>query len=75
MWFALQIALVICYKVSFKFVCLLFFVLSGGKTCSNNQLTCNNGRCIPVIFKCDGDNDCGDMSDEVDCCMYTDISS
>lgn len=37
------------------------------KTCSANQFACNNGVCIPEFWKCDGDNDCGDNSDEVNC--------
>ncbi|XP_034467616.1 suppressor of tumorigenicity 14 protein homolog [Hippoglossus hippoglossus] len=32
-----------------------------------DQLTCNSGICIGKELKCDGWNDCGDMSDEVNC--------
>ena len=33
--------------------------------CSNSGLfVCANGRCIPTQMSCDGDNDCGDSSDE-----------
>ncbi|TRY94352.1 hypothetical protein DNTS_000097, partial [Danionella cerebrum] len=36
-------------------------------TCLPNQHRCANGRCISSIWKCDRDNDCGDMSDEQEC--------
>ena len=37
-------------------------------TCEANQHQCTNGRCIPMTWKCDGENDCGDGSDEGDSC-------
>ncbi|KAM6959084.1 sortilin-related receptor [Aplochiton taeniatus] len=36
-------------------------------SCLANQYLCSNGRCISRIWKCDSDNDCGDMSDEQEC--------
>ncbi|XP_069676734.1 low-density lipoprotein receptor-related protein 1 isoform X1 [Periplaneta americana] len=34
------------------------------KTCPPNQYSCKNKKCIPSVWECDGDNDCGDNSDE-----------
>ncbi|KAK1153494.1 sortilin-related receptor [Acipenser oxyrinchus oxyrinchus] len=36
-------------------------------TCLPNQYRCSNGNCISSIWQCDSDNDCGDMSDELEC--------
>ncbi|UYV67340.1 VLDLR [Cordylochernes scorpioides] len=35
--------------------------------CSSTQFDCLNGRCIPATFRCDGDNDCYDHTDELNC--------
>jgi len=32
--------------------------------CVKGQFQCANGLCIPLDWKCDGSNDCGDQSDE-----------
>lgn len=40
---------------------------SAGQTCSVDYFQCANGNCVPKYWQCDGDNDCGDNSDEVKC--------
>ncbi|XP_026332516.1 sortilin-related receptor isoform X2 [Hyposmocoma kahamanoa] len=40
---------------------------SGSATCDPDQFTCKNGMCIAKNWRCDGNNDCGDLSDEVGC--------
>ena len=40
--------------------------------CTRNEFMCSNYRCIWKSFYCDGDDDCGDGSDEPRSCgMYT----
>ncbi|XP_035218425.1 low-density lipoprotein receptor-related protein 1-like isoform X2 [Stegodyphus dumicola] len=38
------------------------------KTCLPNQFLCDNSKCIPKVWECDGDDDCGDNSDEPKTC-------
>ncbi|XP_053559523.1 complement factor I [Bombina bombina] len=37
------------------------------KECHKDEFSCVNGKCIPSSKSCDGENDCGDLSDEL-CC-------
>ena len=36
--------------------------------CGENQFQCKNGRCLPDYYRCDGDDDCNDGSDEPESC-------
>ncbi|XP_063314423.1 complement factor I-like [Pelobates fuscus] len=39
------------------------------RECLDNEFSCVNGKCIPSKKSCDGENDCGDLSDEL-CCTH-----
>lgn len=34
------------------------------RECEEDEFQCQNGYCIRSLWHCDGDNDCGDNSDE-----------
>lgn len=37
----------------------------------DSQFKCNSGKCIPLSWRCDGDEDCPDADDEKDCKAIT----
>jgi hypothetical protein len=40
-------------------------LFTDNKECDpETEFACKNGRCIPKLWMCDFDNDCGDDSDE-----------
>lgn len=49
------------------------FALSA-RTCPPNQYSCASGRCIPISWTCDLDDDCGDRSDEPASCGWSTYS-
>ena len=50
---------------------IVFACVATLPTCPSEAFTCDNGRCVPLSYVCDTDNDCGDMSDEADCPTVT----
>lgn len=63
------------YPNAFIYYCALSFkhyVLSFSEpTCAPGEWQCGSGRCVPGTFRCDGENDCGDYSDETGCTNVT----
>ncbi len=37
------------------------------RPCTDAEFTCQNAKCIAKIYACDGEDDCGDVSDEQNC--------
>lgn len=41
--------------------------LEGRVECRSTEYLCSDGQCINLDWRCDGDDDCEDKSDETDC--------
>ena len=46
---------------------IIMFLYSLSASCSSYEFTCSNKDCVYDSDKCDGQDDCGDNSDEQDC--------
>ena len=52
------------YTHTHMFITLLQTVLT---SCGEDQFQCSSGRCIHSRWRCDGEYDCSDNSDEIGC--------
>uniref|UniRef100_A0A665UZW2 Heparan sulfate proteoglycan 2 n=1 Tax=Echeneis naucrates TaxID=173247 RepID=A0A665UZW2_ECHNA len=57
-----------CGKIQRKALIVILCLVPGTPSpCEPNEFKCKNGRCALKLWRCDGDNDCEDNSDETDC--------
>lgn len=49
------------------FLIILLYLDFEPPVCVEGEFPCTYQKCVRSEFKCDGDNDCGDWSDEDDC--------
>uniref|UniRef100_A0A9J8D6T4 Uncharacterized protein n=1 Tax=Cyprinus carpio carpio TaxID=630221 RepID=A0A9J8D6T4_CYPCA len=67
-------------EISFMFLLVVTLscpVQTSVKTCRPDQFSCGNTMCVPMKWKCDGDNDCLNGADEEGCdkrCRSTEFS-
>lgn len=64
-WWKNRLQWVIARSVSPCMILLTFLYIA--KFCTDEQFRCISGRCILIDYVCDGEDDCGESEDEVNC--------
>ena len=63
------------FKIDFVFCLTLLYKSWYSKfkdeSCDEDEFSCANQKCIPISWKCNGIDDCGDNSDEIKGCECT----
>ena len=58
----------VCINANYKFQPnILFHFGNIDRTCKDTEFQCGSGECIVSSWRCDGDADCNDLSDESNC--------
>lgn len=52
------------------FILITIVFLDTQFQCQPNEFQCENKKCVLKVWRCDGDNDCGDNTDEKSCSKY-----
>uniref|UniRef100_A0A4W4ES41 EGF-like domain-containing protein n=1 Tax=Electrophorus electricus TaxID=8005 RepID=A0A4W4ES41_ELEEL len=60
------ISVFVCVCVCVCVCACCFLLRAAKKTCASTDFACKNGQCVPARWRCDGEPECSDGSDEAD---------